>query len=402
MRHAKKVLLLLLVITLLSQIPFAYRRYQLHKLAKAVQNINSERRPIDPNYAFSEYKGVVHVHSFLGGHSTGSFGEIISAAKSNQLQFVVMTEHLEKEFDTAEQTLKGVHAGVLFVNGNELSTNSGDRLLVLPGGTFLSDADKLSTAEVASKAHSQGSIAIAAYPGEFKSWQSENLTGLEVYNVFTNSRGVSPIVAFFDTLWSQRSYPDLLYATVYKRPDDGLRKWDELLSRRRVTATPGNDAHSNIGVTLVDGSGKQILGIKLDPYETSFRLVRLHVLIPRDKPLDPETLLNSIRSGHCFIGFDLFGDTSGFRFELITPTGIAIQGDEVSLRPEGRLKVTSPVSSRIVLLKDGKPLIDETGVSEKEIPIVDRGVYRVEVFLPQLGKMVGDKPWIISNPIYVK
>ena len=38
----------------------------------------------------------------------------------------------------------------------------------------------------------------------------------------------------------------------------------------------GNDAHSNIGVSLRDGSGKTLLGIQLDPYETSFRLVRLH------------------------------------------------------------------------------------------------------------------------------
>jgi hypothetical protein len=34
--------------------------------------------------------------------------------------------------------------------------------------------------------------------------------------------------------------------------------------------------------------------------------------------------------------------------------------------------------------------------------VSERGVYRVEVYLPQLGKPVGDKPWIISNPIYVK
>jgi hypothetical protein len=32
----------------------------------------------------------------------------------------------------------------------------------------------------------------------------------------------------------------------------------------------------------------------------------------------------------------------------------------------------------------------------------ERGSYRVEAYLPQLGKPVGDQPWIISNPIYVR
>jgi len=33
-----------------------------------------------------------------------------------------------------------------------------------------------------------------------------------------------------------------------------------------------------------------------------------------------------------------------------------------------------------------------------EIPIKDRGVYRAEIYLPQLGNLL----WIISNPIYVR
>jgi hypothetical protein len=56
----------------------------------------------------------------------------------------------------------------------------------------------------------------------------------------------------------------------------------------------------------------------------------------------------------------------------------------------------------LVVFHDGKASIDETGVMEKEIAVSERGVYRVEVYLPQLGKPVGDKPWIVSNPIYVR
>jgi hypothetical protein len=105
--------------------------------------------------------------------------------------------------------------------------------------------------------------------------------------------------------------------------------------------------------------------------------------------------MEAVRAGHCFIGFDFLSDTSGFVFE--TENG-KLQGDEVSLTPETRLRVRSPVPARIVIFKDGVIWSDETGTTTKEIAITERGVYRAEVYLPQLGNL----PWIISNPIYVR
>ena len=378
MRSKKFILLVVLLLLLLSQIPFAYRRFKLRRLSNAIQQLNSQRTPAQPN-GFKEYKGVIHVHSFLGGHSAGSFSEIISAAQANQLQFVIMTEHTEKEFDTAAMTLKGTHGGVLFINGNETSAQNGDRLLALPGN-----------------------ISIVAYPQEFKNWDLGQFNGVEVYNVFTNARQANPVTAFFDVLWSQRTYPDLLFALYFQRPDESLKKWDQALARARMTATAGNDAHANIGVSLNDSSGKKLLGIQLDPYAVSFRLVRLHVLIEENKPLDETSLIEAIRAGHCFIGFDFLGDTSGFAFEAentydMGPLEKKINGDEIRLELT-TLKVRTPVPSRVVLYKDGSVIMDESGLTSREFSVVEAGVYRAEVYLPQLGNRL----WIISNPIYVR
>ena len=371
MRSKKFVLLVVFIVLLLSQIPFAYRRFKLRRLSATIQQLQSQRIQQQTN-GFTEYKGVVHVHSFLGGHSSGTFAEIISAAQANQLQFVIMTEHTEKDFDTAAMTLQGMHGGVCFINGNEVSAENGDRSLVLPGD-----------------------VSLAAYPEEFKNWDAAKVNGVEVYNVFTNARRISPVLAFFDVLWSQRSYPDLIFALYLQRPDESLKKWDQGLEHTRLTATGGNDAHANIGVSLKDSSGKTLLGIQLDPYATSFRLVRLHVLIEQGKTLDAASLMEAVRAGHCFIGFDVLGDTSGFVFE--TESG-NIQGDEISLKPETRLRVQSPVPARIVILKNGATWIDESGIASKEVAITQPGVYRTEVYLPQLGNL----PWILSNPVYVR
>jgi len=379
MRSKRFILFLILLLLVVSQVPFAYRRYKLSRLNSAIQQLNSQRNTPARQNGFVDYKGVVHVHSFLGGHSSGTFSEIISAAQTNELRFVIMTEHTEKDFDTATMTLSGMHGGVLFINGNEVNAPNGDRLLVLPG-----------------------EVSIAAYPEEFKSLNTPGLNGVEVYNVFTNAKQINPVVAFFDVLWSQRSYPALIFALYLQRPDDVLKKWDQASGQSRLTATAGNDAHANVGISLKDSSGKNLVGIQLDPYETSFRLVRLHVLVEQNKSLDATSLLEAVKAGHCFIGFDFLGDSSGFSFEAESGGERKIQGDEISLKNDTRLRVQTPVSSRIVLFKNGAMFADETGILAKEMALSERGVYRVEVYLPQLGNLVATKPWIISNPIYVR
>jgi hypothetical protein len=111
--------------------------------------------------------------------------------------------------------------------------------------------------------------------------------------------------------------------------------------------------------------------------------------------------LEALRAGHCFIGFDFLGDTSGFSFSAESAGEQKIQGDDVKLSADTRLKVRTPVSSQIKLFKDGNVISDETGVTGKDFPVTEAGVYRVEVYLPQLGKLAAGKPWIISNSIKV-
>jgi hypothetical protein len=408
MKRWKKFLLGLLLLVLLSQLPFAYRRYKLGRLHSAIQRLNSEHATQTHESAFTEYKGVAHVHSFLGGHSNGDFEDIIAAAKSNQLDFVVMTEHTSNDFNTAAMTLKGSHAGILFINGNEVSATNSDRLLVLPGDEKADHPavppTKGITQDPASVFGSPSFMALVAYPQEFKGWDAGGYDGVEVYNVFTNARQIKPLVMFFDSLWSLHSYPDLLFANFFRRPTENLKKWDEAIATtgRRLVAVAGNDAHANIGVSLIDSSGKTLLGLQLDPYERSFRLVRVHVLIPKDRQLSFGHLLEALRDGHCFIGFDVFGDTTGFSFSASNGIENKIQGDEIEMQREVLLTANSPVTSRIVLLKDGNPIQDESGMRQKEFVVAEKGSYRVEVYLPQLGAPIGDQPWIISNPIYVK
>lgn len=404
MKRWQKVILILLAAVVLSQLPFAYRRYKLGRLQAAIHQLNASRSPDSQPSDFTEYKGVLHVHSFLGGHSRGDFSSIINAALDNQLDFVVMTEHPARHFSTADMTLKGQLAGITFVSGNEVSTATGDRLLVVPGNEDAGKTGDLSTGNVIAKDRERGSLTFIAYPEEFKSW-GERYDGIEVYNVYTNARRLNPLVMFFDALWSYRSYPELLFSTFYKRPAENLKLWDEAVARRggRVVAVAGNDSHANIGLSLRDSAGKTLVGLQLDPYDRSFRLVRIHVLIPGNDPLTHESLLKALAAGHLYIGFDLFGDSTGFSFIATSTEEQKIQGDDISLNDgEITLRVHSPVPSRFVLFRDGEVIRDENGGQTKEFVVTEQGAYRVELYLPQLPSPVKDQPWIISNPIYVR
>lgn len=401
MKRWKKIVLGLVILLVLSQAPFAYRHYKLKRLKETINQLNSQRLTSASDVAFVEYVGVMHVHSFLGGHSSGTFEAIITGAQANHLNFVVMTEHTSKDFDTSAMTLAGEHGGIVFLNGNEVALENGDRFLAVPGSAAAAaDAGRTTTGSE----RVLNAATFVAYPREFRSWQTAAYDGVEVYNVFTNSRRINPVMMFFDGLWSYRSYPELLFANFYERPTAELTLWDQALAQtgRRLVATAGNDAHANVGLSLNDSAGKKLLGIQLDPYERSFRLVRMHVLVPNGQEFNSKSLQAALVGGHCFIGFDIFGDTSGFRFYASNGGGSRIQGDEITLDGTTRLFVSTPAVSRVLLFHDGRVIREQAGHLNVEFEVKEKGVYRVEVYLPQLPRPVSDQPWIISNPIYVR
>jgi hypothetical protein len=414
MKRWKKIALVLLALAVLSQAPFAYRSYRLRQLGAAIDELNAGRAAAPPEGEPEEYVGVFHVHSFLGGHSTGTLEEIVRAAKAEGLDFVLMTEHPQPRLDTAAVTLKGVHEGVLFVGGSELVASDGGRLFVAPGVAAPERNPPLQ--ELVTRAKTESRLAVVGYPEEARGRGLSGFDGVEVYNLYTNAKRINYVKMLFDGLWSYWGRPELLFARFYERPSENLRRWDEYNASGagRAYAFAGNDAHANVGFAFQDRAGKKLLDFKLDPYERSFSLVRTHVLPYKGghgaEPFDEKNLLGALRSGRFFLAFDVFGDSTGFRFEAAADrsetntTAGAEMGGEIALPPGGevRLSVSLPVQARTVFYRDGQVVHEVPGAARAYLAVGQRGVYRVEVYLDQLGSLVEGKPWIISNPIFVR
>lgn len=397
MKLWKKILLILLGVFLLAQIPFIYRRFQIANRAEKVNTLNANRANFsNPNFA--EYKGIIHAHTNLGGHSTATFDELIDGASKANLDFVVMTEHTAENFDSSAKTLNGIYKNVLFIGGHEADTISGDRFLLIPGSAEAFQDARLETSVFLEKYQTQGKIALVTYPEKFKSWNA-NFDGIEVFSLHTNAKTNIPFYAVFDFLWSFSSYPEMTFARFFKRPNDNLRKFDEISQQRKITLFAGTDAHSNIGFHLFgDDAGNKLINLKIDRYETVFRLARAHILIERNKQLNQQTVIEAVKKGNLFIGFDVFGDTSGFSFIAENGVETKIQGDEIPLGNGVKLKINSPQTARFVIFKNGEKIFEDTEKNEIIYEAKEKGVYRTEVYLDDLSEM----PWVISNPIYVR
>lgn len=403
----KRILLIILAVLIAVQAPFIYRRYKIGQLAERIAELNKQtavNENVQPHEwrGFKEYKGIIHAHTNLGGHSTGSFEELIAAANANDLDFVIMTEHWSDTMDTAALTLNGVYGKALFIGGNEIDTADGDRFLMIPGSADAASLRKMSTTAVLEKLKSENRLALVTYPEKFKSWES-NFDGIEVFSLHTNAKKMNPFTAIFDGIWSFPAYPELMLASYFKRPDENLRKFDEIASGRQISLIAGTDAHSNIGFhVLGDDAGNKGLSIKIDDYATIFRLARQHVVVEKDKPLTREHLIDAVGRGRSFIGFDAIANSSDFWFEIRSYNQAAFVGDQIPLQEDLELFVSSPQwASTIVVFRNGERF-NEAKSSVFEIPIVETGTYRVEVYLDQLGPPFDKMPWIISNPIYVR
>jgi hypothetical protein len=399
MKFWKKIFLILLAIFLLAQIPFIYNRYKFGQLHDKINRLEAQKvESINQN--FNDYKGVIHVHTAIGGHSTGSFDELIDGASKSNLDFVVMTEHTAALYDTSALTLQGNIGGVLFVNGQEVETAT-DRFLLLPGSSNAGKMNRVATPDFLQQIHANNKLAFITYPEKHKSWDA-SFDGIEVFSLHTNAKKMNPFFVLFDAVWSYYSYPELVLAKYFYRPDANLKQFDEITRTRKSTLFAGTDAHSNIGFHLFgDDAGNKIINLKIDSYETIFRAMRNHVLIEKDHLLTTETLLQALKNGRVFIGLDILSDTKGFSCTAENGVETKTMGDEIPLTDNTNLKITAPRNAHFVIFKNGEKIHEAADTAQINFPIKEKGTYRTEVYLDTLGEPFDKMPWIISNPIYV-
>ncbi len=345
----------------------------------------------------------LHMHTRYSDGG-GSHQEIAAAALRCGLDAVIVTDHN------------------VLVQGMEGYIQSGDRKLMMMVGEEIHDQDRVpqknhllvigAKRELAALAddpqnlingiRNAGGLSFIAHPDDpaapafhetdisWVDWSVQRLTGLELWNGFSEFKTVIP------SLLHGLFYAYFPHLIAKGPPEATLRKWDELLAKSRLVAVGGSDAHASPH-TL--GPLRRVIF----PYDFHFRAINTHVLLPRplsgEFEADEGLILEALGAGHCFIGYDLPASTRGFTFSAQGRETIAWMGDEIPARGGVTLQAHLPRLAEIRLIKDGKLLHRLQGGQTCTHITTEPGVYRIEAYYPYLGRKRG---WIFSNPIYVR
>jgi len=336
---------------------------------------------------------------------TGDYRSIIEAALQSNLDVVITTDHnlwvggVEGYYGNEErkvlfldgeeihnQTLRPQKNHLLvFGAESELSPLAADtqrlinRVIQINGLSFIAHPFDASAAVV-----NEGSIA-------WENWDVHGYTGIEIWNAMSEfkSRIQSNLHALFYAI-----FPEL----IARGPQgETLQKWDELLTAgQRIVALGGSDAHA-----LRRSLGP--IHKTLFPYDFHFRCINNHLLLPQ--PLsgnfeqDKTLVLDTLRKGNFYVGYDLPHSTAGFHFTAQGKDAIANMGEEITNAGGVTFQIRLPDRGECRLIRDGQ-IVKVWKIRNPCTYITTQpGVYRVEVYRNYFGRQRG---WIFSNPIYVK
>lgn len=346
----------------------------------------------------------VHMHTTYSD-GTGSHQDLVQAALDTGLDVLIATDH-----NVLVNGPEGYYAEgedqVLLLIGEEVHDRTRDpqkdHLLVFGAGEEMADKAEDPQQLIDAVRRSDG-LSFIAHPVDpaapavdqddisWVSWDVHGFTGIELWNAFSE----------FKSLLKSKWHA-LFYAFQPRRIARGpfpeaLQRWDQLTSNgNRVVAIGGSDAHA-----LAASMGP--LKRTVFPYRFHFQGVNTHLLTPR--PLrgkmhqDRKMILDALRQGHAFIGYDLPAPSQGFRFKAHGLDEQAIMGDEITAHGGVTLQITLPKRAECRLIRDGKTLKTWDNREICSHTTTEPGVYRVEAYHPYKARLRG---WIFSNPIYVR
>lgn len=334
--------------------------------------------PTSPHPALQglrDVRGAIELHSRHSHDGTTPIAMITRIAEHADLDFLIITDHNTLAGKPEER----LDRRPLVLVGEEISTTAGYLLALFVARDVPRDQPPDRIVEAI---HAQGGLAVVVEPlGRKKPWARWDLPldGLAIYDL--NDALLDDAKPWL--LAKALALPNpTFWQTVRRRPDDVLALWDRQLQRgQRLTGIASHDTHAHVGVGP----------FLVDSFQSGFRLVTTHVLVPE---LTPATLADGLRRGRCYVGFDGVADPRPFLFACRHADQWRLMGDRVAWQPGLTAVIQVPRRGLIQLLRNGEPLWSWVG-TDVEWPIERPGVYRVEVSLKE-------RPWILSNPIVVE
>lgn len=346
-----------------------------------------------------EYVGNLHIHS-RHSDGAGSVLEIARSADRAGLDFIILNDH-EHMTDSLHVEEEGIYDRVRVLKGLEIGRRYHHYLAY--GLSEMVRGDGLSPQEVIDRVNQQGGFGFLAHPFE-KGMPFREKSISYTWNDLSVTDYAGICIWNFSSRWKERVKGPLqgLFLILFKAwtlrgpSRKTLAFWDRQCQQRRVVAIGGSDSH---------GAGFRLGGLRFVPlpYEYTLNSINVHLLLKTPLSKDffeaKTQAYEALREGHLFIAHENLKRATGFRFYYRDEEGsILAMGDEGPFK-RGALFVECPAGGQIWVVKDGVHLKECRG-GGASMRIEEKGVYRVEVY--RRVPFFGLRPWIFSNPIYLR
>lgn len=312
--------------------------------------------------------GFFHVHTTHSHDGHGTLEEAARAARALGASFLVPTEH-----NLVEPRAPLRHEGLLVIPGVEISAEAGHVIAL-----GLSAPPEERGAGVLGAIEAAGGMAVLAHPVNLRRpWSDpspEGFLGFEALSLDSAFREASLADRgrLFWPLFALAGDRRKLAALLMHRPDEALRRYDEIAERRRLAMLCGVDAHG------------------LPPYHASFAALGLHLWLPdearavwgEDPAVDAASVLATIREARTFCSVPALGDASSFR--------LRVEGEEVVAEVDA-------AGTTLVLFRGGREVARGRGprLAAEAAP----GNWRAEVHVEPGFPWGGSRLWIASSSL---
>jgi acetyl esterase/lipase len=177
----------------------------------------------------------------------------------------------------------------------------------------------------------------------------------------------------------QKEWAEELFGAATEADAEALARWDAASLKDKV------GAFASVSVPP-DGIASRAVAL---------RNTSTHILA---QSLSAEDLTASLKQGHMYFSHDWLCDPTGFRFLAENILGVYEIGDEIGLAGPTTIHAGVSVPAELKLIRNGETVAQSSGTS-MDFAVKEVGTYRLEAWLRVDGEA---RPWIFSNPIYVR
>ncbi len=348
-----------------------------------------------------DYPGVIHLHSAYSYDGHASLSSILNDAHNAGISFLILTDH--DHLKAREEGWERWHDDVLLIVGQEVSPRFNHYLAfnITDPIAFPGDPEGHHPQVYIDQVNAQGGFGIIAHPDHegtktfhvkqylWNDWHVSGYAGISVWDFMTDWQ--MSLTSYLRGLLS------FLFPAYFLRGPRQitLDRWDALNQVRKTVGIGELDNHA---------STKKLFGIPFIafPFEKAFRFIRTHVLtyapFTGQNEHDRQLIFESLLSGRCYFALEYFHEAKSFLYSITHNGQFYTMGDSFTLESDAQLSASFPAKAHIRLIRNGQEHLTATA-KEVCVRIRKPGVYRIEGRLRIGGKI---RPWIFSNPIFVK